>query len=59
IVMSVSMPVSMIVFGPLADRFAVESVMVLAGVLLLGCLVGMLALGSARRSLATVDAAAA
>lgn len=58
IVMSVSMPVSMIVFGPLADRFAVESVMVLAGVLLLGCLVGMLALGSARRSLATVDAAA-
>lgn len=59
IVMSVSMPVSMIVFGPLADRFAVESVMVLAGVLLLGCLVGMLALGSARRSLATVDATAA
>lgn len=59
IVMSVSMPVSMIVFGPLADRFAVESVMVLAGVLLLGCLIGMLALGSARRSLATVDAAAA
>lgn len=58
IVMSVSMPVSMIVFGPLADRFAVESVMVLAGLLLLGCLVGMLALGSARRSLATVDAAA-
>ncbi|MFE6647359.1 MFS transporter [Nocardioides sp. NPDC057772] len=56
IVMSVAMPVSMIVFGPLADRFAVESVMVLAGVLLLGCLVGMLALGSARRSLATVDA---
>ncbi|MFD4328004.1 MFS transporter [Nocardioides sp. NPDC058538] len=59
IVMSVSMPVSMIVFGPLADRFAVESVMVLAGVLLLGSLIGMLALGSARRSLATVDAAAA
>lgn len=58
IVMSVAMPVSMIVFGPLADRFAVESVMVLAGVLLLGCLIGMLALGAARRSLATVDAAA-
>ncbi|MFD7076546.1 MFS transporter [Nocardioides sp. NPDC059952] len=54
IVMSVAMPVSMIVFGPLADRFAVESVMVLAGILLLGCLVGMLALGGARRSLATV-----
>ncbi|MER7560295.1 MFS transporter [Nocardioides sp. NPDC126508] len=57
IVMSVAMPVSMIVFGPLADRFAVESVMVLAGMLLLVCLVGMLALGAARRSLATVDAA--
>ncbi|MBG6097656.1 MFS transporter [Nocardioides luteus] len=57
IVMSVAMPVSMIVFGPLADRFAVESVMVLAGVLLLGCLIGMLALAGARRSLATVDAA--
>lgn len=58
IVMSVAMPVSMIVFGPLADRFAVESVMVLAGVLLLVCVLGMLAVGAARRSLATVDAAA-
>lgn len=35
IVMSVAMPLSMIVFGPLADRFRVESVMVLAGSLLL------------------------
>lgn len=35
IVMSVAMPLSMVVFGPLADRFRVESVMVLAGSLLL------------------------
>ncbi|HLT61310.1 MAG TPA: MFS transporter [Microlunatus sp.] len=35
IVMSVAMPLSMIVFGPLADRSRVESVMVLAGSLLL------------------------
>jgi DHA3 family macrolide efflux protein-like MFS transporter len=35
IVVSVAMPLSMVVFGPLADRFRVQSVMVLAGVLLL------------------------
>lgn len=35
IVMSVAMPLSMVVFGPLADRIPVESVMVVAGVLLL------------------------
>ncbi|MGH3353676.1 MAG: MFS transporter [Nocardioides sp.] len=57
IVISVAMPVSMIVFGPLADRFAVESVMILAGVLLLVCVLGMFAAGGARRSLTAVDAA--
>ncbi|MDR7309701.1 DHA3 family macrolide efflux protein-like MFS transporter [Nocardioides luteus] len=58
IVISVSMPVSMIVFGPLADRFTVESVMILAGILLLVCLLGVLTLAGARRSLATADAGA-
>jgi len=35
IVMSVAMPLSMVVFGPLADQIPVGSVMVIAGVLLL------------------------
>ncbi|NYJ03549.1 DHA3 family macrolide efflux protein-like MFS transporter [Nocardioides thalensis] len=46
IVISVAMPLSMVVFGPLADRIAVESVMVLAGVLLLVAVLGMLAAGA-------------
>ncbi|WP_369372116.1 MFS transporter [Promicromonospora sp. Populi] len=57
IVMSVAMPLSMVVFGPLADRFSVESLLILAGVLLVGVLAAILAVPGARRSLAQVDAA--
>jgi len=57
IVMTVAMPLSMVVFGPLADQFSVESLLILAGVLLVGVLVAILALPGARRSLAQVDAA--
>jgi DHA3 family macrolide efflux protein-like MFS transporter len=55
IVMSVAMPLSMVVFGPLADRFSVESLLILAGVLLVAVLGAILAVPGARRSLAQVD----
>lgn len=54
IVMSVSMPLSMVVFGPLADTYAVESLLVVAGVLLTAFVAVVLAAPSARRSLASV-----
>lgn len=54
IVMTVAMPLSMVVFGPLADRFSVESLLVVAGVLLVAFVAGLLAVPSARRSLAEV-----
>ncbi|MCP2264070.1 MFS transporter [Promicromonospora thailandica] len=57
IVMTVAMPLSMVVFGPLADRFSVEALLVLAGVLLVVVLAAILAFPGARRSLAQVDAA--
>ncbi|NGN91880.1 MFS transporter [Nocardioides sp. KC13] len=55
IVMSVAMPLSMVVFGPLADQFSVESLLVLAGFLLFLVVAGILAIPGARRSLAEVD----
>lgn len=54
IVMTVSMPLSMVVFGPLADTYAVESLLVVAGVLLTAFVAVVLAAPSARRSLASV-----
>ncbi|GGM39852.1 MFS transporter [Promicromonospora citrea] len=55
IVMTVAMPLSMVVFGPLADQFSVEALLVLAGVLLVAVLAAILAFPGARRSLAQVD----
>ncbi|MFI2363529.1 MFS transporter [Promicromonospora sp. NPDC019610] len=57
IVMTVAMPLSMVVFGPLADQFSVEALLILAGVLLVVVLGAILAFPGARRSLAQVDAA--
>lgn len=57
IVMTVAMPLSMVVFGPLADQFSVEALLILAGVLLVAVLGAILAFPGARRSLAQVDAA--
>ncbi|MFE6649716.1 MFS transporter [Nocardioides sp. NPDC057772] len=54
IVLTVSMPLSMVVFGPLADAYAVESLLLVAGVLLTSFVVAMLAAPSTRRSLASV-----
>ena len=58
IVMTVAMPLSMVVFGPLADQYSVESLLILAGALLVAVLGGILAVPRpARRSLAQVDMA--
>lgn len=54
IVMAVSMPLSMVVFGPLADTYAVESLLVIAGLLLSAFVAAVLAAPAARRSLASV-----
>ena len=57
IVMAVAMPLSMVVFGPLADRHSVESLLLVAGVLLVLFVVTLLAAPPTRRSLAALDAA--
>ncbi|GAA1873502.1 MFS transporter [Myceligenerans crystallogenes] len=57
IVMTVAMPLSMVVFGPLADRFSVESLLVVAGLLLFAVVAAILAVPTARRSLAQIDVA--
>ncbi|HEV6952327.1 MAG TPA: MFS transporter, partial [Promicromonospora sp.] len=44
-----------VVFGPLADQFSVEALLVLAGILLVAVLAAILAFPAARRSLAQVD----
>jgi DHA3 family macrolide efflux protein-like MFS transporter len=52
IVMALAMPVGMAVFGPLADRFTVQSLLVVAGVALFAVVGLALALPSGRRSIA-------
>lgn len=59
IVITVAMPLSMVVFGPLADRYSVQALLILAGVLLVVVLGSILLVPGARRSLAQVDVAPA
>ncbi|MBD7917426.1 MFS transporter, partial [Cellulomonas sp. Sa3CUA2] len=56
IVMAVAMPVGMAVFGPLADRYSVESLLVAAGVALMLVVVAGIALPSGRRAMAEAEA---
>ncbi|MBO3089868.1 MFS transporter [Cellulomonas dongxiuzhuiae] len=58
IVMAVAMPVGMAVFGPLADRYSVESLLVAAGVALMVVVVAGVALPSGRRAMAEAEAPA-
>lgn len=51
IVMAVAMPLGMAVFGPLADRFSVESLLIAAGVLMLVVALVAVALPSGRRAM--------
>ncbi|MGF0116142.1 MFS transporter [Promicromonospora sp. Marseille-Q5078] len=54
IVMTVAMPLSMVVFGPLADRVSVQVLLVVAGTLLAAFVAAVLSVPSARRSLAAI-----
>jgi DHA3 family macrolide efflux protein-like MFS transporter len=56
IVMAVAMPFGMAVFGPLADRFRVEQLLVAAGVALFAVLALAMLLPSGRRSIAAAGA---
>ncbi|QCB94687.1 MFS transporter [Cellulomonas shaoxiangyii] len=56
IVMAVAMPLGMSVFGPLADRYSVESLLVAAGVALLLVVLVAVGLPSGRRAMAEADA---
>lgn len=51
IVMAVAMPLGMAIFGPLADRFSVESLLVVAGLALFAVVGIALALPSGRRAM--------
>ncbi|MFE6969528.1 MFS transporter [Isoptericola sp. NPDC057653] len=55
IVMTVAMPLSMVVFGPLADRVSVQVLLVVAGALLAAFVAAVLSVPSARRSLAAIS----
>lgn len=57
LVFSSAFPLSMIAFGPLADQFSVESLLIAAGILLLVFMLALLAIPAARRSLARISAA--
>lgn len=57
IVMAVSMPIGMVVFGPLADRFSVESLLVVAGVLTFVVVAIAVLVPSGRRAMTAVGAA--
>ncbi|GAA1712111.1 MFS transporter [Isoptericola hypogeus] len=59
IVMTVAMPLSMVVFGPLADVYSVESLLVVAGLLLVAFVAVVFMVPSARRSLAAISRPAA
>ncbi|MBO0924700.1 MFS transporter [Cellulomonas sp. zg-ZUI199] len=52
IVMAVAMPLGMAVFGPLADRYSVESLLVAAGAALILVVLAGVALPSGRRAIA-------
>jgi DHA3 family macrolide efflux protein-like MFS transporter len=56
IVMALSMPFGMAVFGPLADRFSVESLLIWAGVALLVVVALALVLPGGRRAMRAADA---
>jgi DHA3 family macrolide efflux protein-like MFS transporter len=58
IVMAVSMPIGMAVFGPLADRFSVESLLVVSGALMFLVATVAVVLPSGRRAIAGAGAPA-
>ena len=59
IVMAVAMPLGMVIFGPLADRFTVESLLVVAGLALFVVVALALGLPSGRRAITAAGVHAA
>jgi DHA3 family macrolide efflux protein-like MFS transporter len=59
IVMAVAMPVGMVIFGPLADQFSVESLLVVAGVLLFIVIGVAVLVPAGRRAIHAASAASA
>ncbi|WP_418607396.1 MFS transporter [Georgenia sp. SUBG003] len=55
IVMAVAMPIGMVVFGPLADRFSVESLLVASGALMFLVATVAVALPSGRRAIVSAS----
>ena len=51
IVMAVSMPLGMVVFGPLADRYSVESLLIVSGILMFVVITVAVVLPSGRRAM--------
>lgn len=58
IVMAVAMPIGMIVFGPLADRFSVESLLVVSGVLTFAVVAVAVLVPAGRRAMRAASASA-
>ena len=56
IVMAVAMPLGMSVFGPLADRYSVESLLVICGVLMVAVALAAVSLPAGRRAMAAAHA---
>jgi DHA3 family macrolide efflux protein-like MFS transporter len=52
-----SAPVALLIFGPLADRFCVEAILMVVGALTVAWLAAVLATPAARRALASFDVA--
>lgn len=57
IVMAVAMPIGMVVFGPLADQFSVESLLVTAGIIMFVVVAVATTIPAGRRSMAAASAA--
>ena len=57
IVMAVAMPIGMVVFGPLADQFSVESLLIVAGVIMFIVVAVATMIPAGRRSMAAASAA--
>lgn len=57
IVMALAMPIGMVIFGPLADQFSVETLLVVAGILMFIVVAGAVLLPSGRRSIRAARAA--
>jgi DHA3 family macrolide efflux protein-like MFS transporter len=56
IVMAVAMPIGMVAFGPLADTFTVESLLVIAGILLFVVIAVAVLVPAGRRAMAAASA---